>query len=87
MSTYRQIEKFDSESKAWKNGIERINKRLLDSTNIFANAESSIEDEFGDADENFEIGLGEKTESPEISYSENEMQPSAPTEIETEPGP
>lgn len=85
MSTYRQIEKFDSESKAWKNGIERINKRLLDSTNIFANAESSIEDEFGDADENFEIGLGEKSESPEISYSENEMQPSAPTEIETEP--
>ena len=84
MSTYRQIEKFDSENKAWKNGIERINKRLLDSTNIFANAGNSIEDEFGDADENFEIGLGEKTEAPEVSSSEIEMQHSAPIEVKTE---
>ncbi len=85
MSTYRQIEKFDSENKAWKNGIERINKRLLDSTNIFANAGSSIEDEFGDADENFEIGLGEKTQAQEVSSCEIETQPSAPSEVKTEP--
>lgn len=85
MSTYRQIEKFDSENKAWKNGIERINKRLLDSTNIFANAGSSLEDEFGDADENFEIGLGEKTQAQEVSSCEIETQPSAPSEIKAEP--
>lgn len=85
MSTYRQIEKFDSENKAYKDGIERINKRLLDSSSIFAGAGNSLDDEFVDADENFEIGLNKENESAQDSSLEVSPESSASDEIETEP--
>ncbi|MGN0728861.1 tetratricopeptide repeat protein [Treponema sp.] len=80
MSSYRQIEQFDSENKAWKNGIERINRKLLDFTSEEKNTDIDLDNEFLNADEDFGIKIETPAEpQPEaISSSpqtENSFEP------------